>query len=177
MAGAAGLDHRVRPRYVAADSPDRADQLGHRVLGGHRVIEHRGIQCPPRLPRQRPGLGHHRLDRPKDSVGPIRGRQPPSPVGQRGGMKRPRGHRQPARGLPAQVKRHRIHGFAIGQPPQSLQRDHTGHHIGRHTGPASTRREQIGEHLIGEQLSPMRRQERKDAARLEKMTRYRLRIQ
>ena len=38
-------------------------------------------------------------------------------------------------------------------------------------------REQIGEHLIGEQLPPMRRQERKNAVRLQKMTRYRLRIQ
>ena len=60
---------------------------------------------------------------------------------------------------------------------QRLQRDHTGHHIGRHTRPAPTRREQIGEHLIGKQFSPMRRQERKNTARLEKMTGYRLRIQ
>jgi len=36
---------------------------------------------------------------------------------------------------------------------------------------------QIGEHLIGKQFSPMPRQERKDAARLEKTSRYRLRIQ
>ena len=37
-------------------------------------------------------------------------------------------------------------------------------------------KEQIGEHLIGKQLCPMRRQERKNAAHLQKMTRNRLRI-
>lgn len=35
--------------HVTADSTDRADQLGHRVLGGHRVSERRGIQRPPRI--------------------------------------------------------------------------------------------------------------------------------
>jgi hypothetical protein len=45
-----------------------------------------------------------------------------------------------------------------------------------HTGPAPNRRKQIREHLIGEQLPPMRGQEPKHAARLEKMTRYRLSI-
>ena len=60
---------------------------------------------------------------------------------------------------------------------QRLQRDHRGHHIGRHAGPTPTRLEQIGEHLIRKQLAPMSGQEPKNAARLEKMPRYRLRIQ
>jgi hypothetical protein len=92
-------------------------------------------------------------------------------------MKRPRGHRQPAGCLPAQINRHPIHGFAIGQALQRLQRDHRGHHIRGHAGPAPTRRKQIREQLIGKQHLPMRRQERKNTARLEKMTRYRLRVQ
>jgi len=50
-------------------------------------------------------------------------------------------------------------------------------HIGRQAGPAPTRREQIDEHLIREQLTPMRRQERKNAVRLKKMPGYRFRIQ
>ena len=64
-----------------------------------------------------------------------------------------------------------IHGLAIGQTMQGLQRDHSRHHIGRHAGPTLTTREQIREHLIGEQLAPMRRQERKNAVRLQKMAR------
>ena len=60
---------------------------------------------------------------------------------------------------------------------QGLQRDHRGHHIGGHTGPAPTGREQIREHLVWKQLLPMRSQKPKHAARLQKMTGYRLRIQ
>ena len=60
---------------------------------------------------------------------------------------------------------------------QRLQCDHRGHHIGRHTRTASTRREQIRKHLIGKQHLPVRGQERKNAARLQKMPGYRLRIQ
>jgi len=60
---------------------------------------------------------------------------------------------------------------------QRLQRDHRGHHISRHAGPTPTRREQIREHLIGEQLTTMRSQKPKDTARLQKMPSNRLRIQ
>jgi len=92
-------------------------------------------------------------------------------------VKRARGDRQPTRGFPPQIEGDRIDGLGIGEPVQGLQRDHRGHHISRRTGPAPTRREQIGEHRIREQFAPMRRQERKHAARLQKMPRYRLRIQ
>ena len=115
MGSAVFGDYLAGTGHLAAHSPDRADQLGHGVLGGHCVIEHRGIQRPPRLPRERPSLSHHSLDRLKDPVGPIRGRQPPPPVGQRRGMKRPRAHRHPARRLPPKVKHDRIHRLAIGQ--------------------------------------------------------------
>ena len=59
MGGAVLADHRGRAGDLAGDPADRADQLGHRVLGGYRVIEHSGIQRPSRLAGQRPGLGHH----------------------------------------------------------------------------------------------------------------------
>ena len=48
-------DHLGRAGHLAAHPADRADQLGHRVLGGDRVIEHRGVQRPAGLTRQRPG--------------------------------------------------------------------------------------------------------------------------
>ena len=41
--------------------------------------------------------------------------------------------------------------------------------------PVATRREQVREQLVGEQLSPMRGQKLKHAARLKQMPRYRLR--
>ena len=61
------LPHRTRD--LPPHPPDRADQLSHRVLGGHRVIEHRGIQRATGLARQRPGLGHHGFDRLKIRFG------------------------------------------------------------------------------------------------------------
>ena len=48
-------DHLAGTGHLAAHPPDRPDQLDHRVLGGHRVVEHRGIQRPPRLTSQHPG--------------------------------------------------------------------------------------------------------------------------
>ena len=116
VSGAVFGDHRGGVGHLAAHPADRADQLGHRVLGGHRVIEHRGVQRPPCLTRQRPGLRHHRLDRLEDPVRSIRGRQPAPPVGQRGRVKRPRGDRQPARRLPPQIEGDRIDRLAIGNP-------------------------------------------------------------
>ena len=70
-------DHRGRAGDLAGDPADRADQLGHRVPGGYRVIEHSGIQRPSRLTGQRPGLGHHHPHSIENPIGPIRGRQPP----------------------------------------------------------------------------------------------------
>ena len=47
-------------------------------------------------------------------------------------------------------------------PCNACNVNHRGHHINRHAGPTPTRREQIREHLIGEQLTTMRRQKPKD---------------
>ena len=92
-------------------------------------------------------------------------------------MKRPSRNRHPAGRLPPQIERDRVDGFTIGEALQPLQRDHRGHHIRSNTGPAPPTWEEIGEHLIREQLAPMRRQERKNTVHLQKMTRNRLRIQ
>ncbi|CAG7026110.1 hypothetical protein B0172_03318 [Mycobacterium avium subsp. paratuberculosis] len=177
MGAAVGFDHRCSARDFAAHSSDRGDQLRHGVLRGHRIVEHRGIQGPPCLARQHPGLGHHRLDRLKDPVGPIRSRQPTPPIRQRRRMKRARRDRQPARCFPAQIESHRIHGLVIRKTVQGLQGDHRGHHLSRHAGPAPLRREQVREHLLGKQLAAVRRQERKHAVGLQKMPGNRLRIQ
>lgn len=108
---------------------------------------------------QRSGLGHYGLTASK-----IRWANPSPPnappIGQRRGTNRPRRDRKSA-GLPPQIKGDRIDGLAIGQALQRLQRDRRRHHIGQHAGPAPTGGEQIGEHLIREQLLTMRRQERK----------------
>ena len=113
VGGAMLPDHLGRTRHLAAHPADRADQLGDGVLGGHRIIEHRGIQRAAGLARQHPRPSDHSLDRVKDPVRSIRGRQPAPPIGQRRGVKRCRDDRHPAGCLPPQIKHHRIHGFAI----------------------------------------------------------------
>ena len=68
MAGAVLGDHRGRAGHLPGDPADRGDQLGDRVLGGDRVIQHRGVQRPAGLPGQHPGLGDHRPDRIEDPI-------------------------------------------------------------------------------------------------------------
>jgi hypothetical protein len=176
MGGAVGGDHLTGARHLAADPADRADQLGDGVLGGDRIVEDRGIQRTPGLAGQRPGRDDDGLDCLEDPVRGLRGRQPAPPIRQRRGMKGAIGHRESARGLPPQIEGHRIHGFAVGQAVQRLQGDHRSHHIGGHTRAASTAGKQITKHLIGEQLPAMSGQKPEHTARLEQMTRHRLRI-
>ena len=169
-------DHLRRAGHRPGDPADRGDQLGDRVLGGHRVIQDRGIQRPTGLPGQHPGLGHHRPDRVKDPVRPWRAAQPPPPHRQRGRMKPARGHRQPARGLPPQIERHRLHSLGVREPVQGLQHDHRSDHLGRNRR-ATTRLEQISEHLLRKQLPTVSGQEREHAPRRQQMPGHRLHIQ
>ena len=169
-------DHRVRAGHLAGHPPDRGDQLGDRVLGGHRVVEDRGIQRAAGLPGQHPGLGDHLLDRIEDPVRPIRAGQPAPPVGQRGRVKPRRGHRQPARRLPPQVERHRLDRLGIRQAVQGLQHQHRGHHLGRHRRPP-TRLEQIPEQLLREHRPTMSGQEREHPTHRQQMPGHRLHIQ
>jgi hypothetical protein len=46
MTGAPRSDHLGRAGHQPGHPADRGDQLDDRVLGGHRVIQDRGIQCP-----------------------------------------------------------------------------------------------------------------------------------
>ena len=166
------------PGTSRRDPADRRDQLGDRVLGGHRVIEHRGVQRPPGLARSTPRSA----------------RPPPAPHQRSGSAGREAANRRrqyvnvvawnPAAvtGSPhaAFHRRSKVTASTVSsirQPVQRLQHDHRGHHIGRHARPPPTRREQVGEHLIREQLPPMPGQEREHAARPQQVPGHRLHIQ
>jgi hypothetical protein len=133
MGGAVLIDHWRCGGDLTADLADRRDQLGHRALGGARIVEDGGIQGPPRLAGQRTGRADHGFDRFEDPVRAIRGRQPAPPVRQRRRVESRGRYRQAARCFPAQIEGHRIHGLVIGQTMQRLQRDHRRHHLGRNT--------------------------------------------
>ena len=57
-----------RAGHNPPDPAHRGDQLGHGVLPGHRVIEHRGVQRPPGLAPHHPGRDDHLTDRVEDPV-------------------------------------------------------------------------------------------------------------
>ena len=88
-----------------------------------------------------------------------------------------RGHRQPARGLPPQIERDRLHRLAVRQPVQGLQHNHRRDHVRRDRRATAPAREQIGEQLIREQLPPMPGQEREHPTRRQQMPSHRLHIQ
>jgi hypothetical protein len=169
-------DHDARPGHLAGHPTDRRDQLGDGVLGGHRIVEHRGIQRSTGLPGQHPGLRDHRPHRVEDPIRAIAAGQPASPVGQRGRVKPPVSDCQPACGLPPQIERHRLDRFAVRQPVQGLQHDHRGDHLGRDRRSA-TRLEQVGEQLFGEQLTAVRGQEREHPTHRQQVPGHRLNVQ
>ncbi len=161
--------HLRRAGNLATHPADRGDQLGHGVLGGHRVIEHRRVQRPPCLPLQHPGLGDHRPHRVEDPVRALRCGKATPPVGQRGGVKPGVIQRQAAGDLPPDIAAHRLHRFPVGQIVQRLQHQHRRGHLTRQARPARRTREQIGEQLRREHLAAMLGQKREHAARRHQM--------
>jgi hypothetical protein len=136
---------RVKPTHPA----DGPNQLGHRVLGGDRVVQQRGIQRPPVPPSQDPGPGDHRPHRLQDPLRPVRGPKPAAPQGQHRGMKALVGQGQPASDLPSDVLPKLRGRLPVRQPLQRLQHHDRGHLIGRDRQPTTTRREQVSEQLVG----------------------------
>jgi hypothetical protein len=88
---------RVKPTHPT----DGPNQLGHRVLGGDRVVQQRGVQRPPLPPSQDPSLSDHHPDRLEDPLGPVGGPKPAAPQGQHRGVKALIGQAQPAGDLQA----------------------------------------------------------------------------
>ncbi len=83
--------------------PHGGDQLGDGVLGGHRVIEDGGVQCPPVLSLQHAGGLHDLAHRLEDPVRASRAGQTTAEVGQQRRIERHIVQAEPARGLPPQV--------------------------------------------------------------------------
>ena len=62
------------PGTSPAHPPHRGDQLGDRVLRGHRIIQHHRVQRPAGPALQHPGRGDHLPDRLEDPLRAIRAR-------------------------------------------------------------------------------------------------------
>lgn len=67
--------------------------------------------------------------------------------------------------------------IAVGQALKGLEHHHGGHYVGRHRRTAPTRREQVGEQLVGEELLPVIGEEALDAALRDEPTAKGSRIQ
>jgi hypothetical protein len=118
---------RVKPTHPT----DGPNQLGHRVLGGDRVVQQRGVQRPPLPPSQDPSLSDHHPDRLEDPLGPVGGSKPAAPQGQHRGMKALIGQAQPAGDLPGDVLAQLRGRLPIRQSLQRLQHHDRGHLISR----------------------------------------------
>ena len=162
-------DHLAGPGHHPRHLADRRHQLGDRVLGGHRVVEHRRIHAPLAPPAQDPRLGDHLRDRVEHPVRPVRGGDPPAPVDQRGRVEAHLQQRPAAGHLPPDVILQRVRGLRVGQVIQLLEHQHAPDQAGRQRWPAGRRGEQVGDELIGEQLRAVRGQEREHAARLDQV--------
>ena len=69
MGTAAGRPPLRRRAPVWQPDGSHRSTASPRPEGGHRIVEHRGIQRPPRLARQRPRRGDHGLDRLEELIG------------------------------------------------------------------------------------------------------------
>ena len=76
MPGAHRRDLLRRAGHLPRHPPDRRDQLGDGVLGGHRIGQDRGVHRPAPPALQDPGLLDHLPDRVVDPVRPRRLRDP-----------------------------------------------------------------------------------------------------
>jgi hypothetical protein len=170
------LEHR-RLGDEAADPADRRDQLGHRVLRGDRVIQHGRVQRPPHLAFEDPGRIDHRAHRVEDPLRPLADAQLVAPQREHRRVEPLIIERQTGRDLPTQIGPQRRDRVAVRQALQGLQHHRRGDHIRRHRRTTPTRREQIGEQLVGEHLTAMLSQEPIHRPGRHKMPDQRLRIQ
>ena len=153
-----GQHQRRRPRRQAAHTPYLRADHRDRVLGRHRVIQHRGVQRPPRPVRQRPALSSHLAHRVEDPLRTPTGAQPLTPQRQHARIEAPIVDAEPRRGLPAHIAAQPLGRLAVRAPLQRLQHHHHRDHRTRHRRPAP-RPEQIPEQPVTKQPQPVLGQE------------------
>ena len=141
--GAHRRDHLAAAGHLPAHPADRRDQLGDGVLGGHRVVEDRGVHRPAPSTRQYPGRLDHLPDRVVDPVRALRLGDPLTPVHQAWTGRTP----SSSSDSPHATFHRRSHRTASARLPvrqlvQRLQRQHRGH-PGRRQRRAPDRGEQV----------------------------------
>ena len=150
--------HRRRRGRQAAHTPDLRADHRDRVSGRDRVEQHRGVQRPHRLVRQRPALRGHLAHRVEDPLRAHAGAQPLTPQRQHARVEAPVVDAQARRGLPAHITTQPLNGLAVRAPLQGLQNHHHRDHRPRHRRPPP-RPEQIPEQPVRKQPQPVLGQE------------------
>ena len=160
-----GDEHHVaRTRDDPAHAPDRADELGDGVLGRDRVVEQRRIERPASLAREDPPWPRSPRAPPRRSARDEQsGAASSAPVGEDRVVEALIVEGQTAGHLPADPVGQRPCGVAVRESLEGLEDHDRGNGVGRDRGSPALGEEQVLEHLVGEQLVAMVRQERLDA--------------
>jgi hypothetical protein len=156
--------HLARPGDHPAHPADGRDELGDGVLGGHRVVEQGRVEGPAVLALQDPGGFDDRANGVEDALGTSGLAQSRAPVGEDRVVEPLIIESQPAGHLPADPVPKRPGGVAVRKAFQGLEDHDRGHHIGGDRWPPTPGREQVLEHLVGEQLVAVIGQKGLDAA-------------
>jgi hypothetical protein len=160
-------------RHLAAHPADRADQVGHGVMGGDRIVEDRGIHRPARLADQHPGRGDDRLTASKIRSGPIQGRQTGATSTSTRWHETP--HRWPrVRTVFHSRSKVTASTVALLDSPCHACNVITSATTARAHSGGLAQSEQVRERLVRKQTPPMRGQQPEHAARLEQMPRHRV---
>ena len=139
-----------RRRRQAAHTPNLRADHRDRVLGRDRVEQHRGVQRPHRLVRQRPALSGHLAHRVENPLRAPAGAQPLTPQRQHARIEAPVVDAQTRRRLPAHIAAQPLQRLAVRAPLQRLQHHHHRDHRPRHRRPPP-RPEQILEQPVTKQ--------------------------
>ena len=152
-----------------AHPTDGGDQLGDRVLGGHGIIQQCRIERSAGLSLQHPGGIDDRAHGIEDPLGTFGLSQPGAPVGEDREVEPLVVEGQPTGHLPADPVPKGPGRVPIGESFEGLEDHDRGHHVGGDGRSTTTRREQVLEHLVGEQIMAVISQERLDTSVWDKL--------
>ena len=152
-----------------SDAPHLGDDHRDRVLALDRVVKHGRVERSAVLSRDHAGEANDVAHRVEDALRTVRDAELRAPQREHRWMEGLVGEAEATRCLPRDVRLQRPAGLTIAQSLEGLQHHYRRDDVRRHRGTAATGREQIREHLVGEQSRSVLGEERVHRALAEKV--------